>query len=479
MKEEQEVNVSVSVKSTKEKAPKVQVSLVEKAFNSVEELVVDFFDAIPKLKFTLEATTLSFDLSDCYPKSTTELRKLKVRANNAPKLNYQITWQTNEAQELEVKLLSVQKNGATEIAKEVVSDAKKVTSALKEMVTVSLKECANRIKEYHHSNAEKIAKILSGDGATLEDLEGVWELPEEVYRLIDGLNNSLLKEMDKSYNHFIESANSDKKTKAMLFGTLSHLNSLEKEKYNEQVVITEVLSKATNEGKKQDLVNSIIHAGRYVVDPKVQANVDKGAEKLKAHPLSSALLANSKYEQVYVWGQDVEVNGTTLTAICKGKADGEIVEPSRELAELICKYLRVYSVEEVMSSVIVWEMKTTNDASDLNFIRTYENFDYDIQGACYSLGARKLYNKPVIFLIVALESSAPFEVNVFPVSPSDIDSAEDVYLNRLARCLRHREDNNLWKGYSLRKDEFLSRRYYAQNKNLDRASRKIDSDEEL
>lgn len=479
MNNSEDSNVTeISAKKTSK--TKEKISLLEKAFNSTEELVKDYFDHIPKATFSLDASGVEFDLSNSYEKKNSEFKKINVRANNSPKLTYKIAWKMADESSLEVRLISIAKNGETEISKETVEDAKKVDSVMKSMITTALSECAIRIKDYLTSNAHKIAKVLSGDDCDASEIEGVWTLPEEIYRLIDALNNSNLKYLDKSYNHFEVDRSEQKKTKSMGFGSVTHLKALEEEKYRERIVVTEVLGKNTNEGKKQALINDIVLAGKEVISPEVEREVDSACEKLKSHPLAGALIAESKFEQVYIWLQDVELPATngkparTVHELLKAKVDGEITQPSEKLAEVLAKYLRMYSEEEILNSVIIWEFKTTNDASDLNFNKTYENFDYDIQGAQYSLGARKIYGKPVIFLIVAVEDSAPYEVNVFPVNPLDIESSEDVIFNRLQRYVIHRENSQIWRGYPLTKEEFLTRRSFAQSKNLDRASRKIE-----
>lgn len=92
------------------------------------------------------------------------------------------------------------------------------------------------------------------------------------------------------------------------------------------------------------------------------------------------------------------------------------------------------------------DLKTTRDASDDGFRRSYRAYGYDIQAAMMELAVRSTGRRYAGHLIVAIETSAPYAVNLFKPSRRSILEAHEKVSHALA-IMRTCIESGQWPGY--------------------------------
>lgn len=150
------------------------------------------------------------------------------------------------------------------------------------------------------------------------------------------------------------------------------------------------------------------------------ADVHAMVAALRAHPASAALLkAVVASELPIVW--DCPTTGIQ----CKARLDA--------LA---------------LGKDVVIDLKTTRDASPREFARSIWNYGYHIQAAHYVAAAEAYTEKrPTDYVIIAVESSAPYAVAVYRLQPTVIAKGESERM-RLLDLLAECRAKNHWPAYS-------------------------------
>lgn len=238
--------------------------------------------------------------------------------------------------------------------------------------------------------------------------EGLWQLPESIYRTAPGINNSELKHIRRSPAHYMaEKAKDREQTASQLFGTLLHAMVLEPEAVD-YVVRPAGIDYRTKDGKawRQEQTSPIIDAD--------EADALKScAAAVQQHPLVARMLENA-------W-TEVAVFSKWKGLLLKGKVD--IIGKDSE------------------GRTFIADLKTTEDASPAEFPYSARRWNYIRQPAYYAdlVGADKFY-------FIAVEKSAPFAVCVYEVDEPTMARSRMLYeedLEVLLRCL----DTNRWPAY--------------------------------
>jgi hypothetical protein len=109
---------------------------------------------------------------------------------------------------------------------------------------------------------------------------------------------------------------------------------------------------------------------------------------------------------------------------------------------IACK-ARLDRVIPLENETLVLDLKTTDNISPTKFQSKLVDLGYDFQAAWYSHAAEIAYGKPVRFIFVAIERSAPYTIDFFEAPRYMINEAR--YKNKKAlRILKECKEKNEW-----------------------------------
>ena len=117
---------------------------------------------------------------------------------------------------------------------------------------------------------------------------------------------------------------------------------------------------------------------------------------------------------------------------------------------------------------IIVDLKTAADASPNGFARSVANYKYHVHAYAYMTGLRELghVDDECAYLIVAVESTAPYAVGVYSLDRSDIELGGKLYVEAAEKMLEC-QATDTWPGYSNDEVSLLSLPTWAR-KNHDR-----------
>lgn len=254
--------------------------------------------------------------------------------------------------------------------------------------------------------------------------EQALEVPEAEYREIPAINWSNLKHMGTSplhYKYFRDNPVPDKP--AWVLGRAVHTAVLEPDLFEDQyAILPEVWpdegwkndgKKVVRSGKRWDE----FEAGNHDREIITFGDADKAlamAASVRAHPIARPYLDEPGHrERVLRWTDPK----TGLD--CKGRADG-----------IGCRLL---------------ELKTGRDVDPWRFPKAVATYQYHGQLAYYLDGAwldAASYEPTQVPIVIAVESSPPYDVAVYGVTEETLSAGRDLYrrlLDRLAECMESDE----------------------------------------
>jgi hypothetical protein len=236
-------------------------------------------------------------------------------------------------------------------------------------------------------------------------------IPFDAYRMIDAVNQSLLYYVEKSPKHAAYSLTVESKdTPAMAMGRAAHALVFEPSTFCDRYVKAIEVDKRTTQGKKDWEIFQQTVVGKTIIPADDFDSVFEIAKEVRSHPASAVLLSDIHPELTLLWND--EATGIN----CKGRADA-------------------YN-EELRCFI---DLKTTLDASESGFYRTYESRGYGRQAAWYLAGAKKIGLPVDHFCFIAAEKEPPYGVQVFKVTERDVQKYTDInnrLLQRWANCKR-------------------------------------------
>jgi len=237
----------------------------------------------------------------------------------------------------------------------------------------------------------------------------------EQYAALDGVNWSSLKNMEDSplhYKHRLDSKE-DTDTTGRSMGRLLHTLVLEPHNFGDGYAI---YPGPTRRGKEWDAFKAE-NAGKTILKENELVEVRAQAAAVRAHPEVAPLLVGAETEKTIVW------NEPRHGIRCKSRLD--LWNP--KLATLV-------------------DLKGCQTTDPRRFGQMAARMGYFAQLAHYyqavALGLRRaVYD----VLIVAVETSAPYDVAVFKLEDQDLEVGRiyvDDYLDKLKACL----DSGVWPG---------------------------------
>lgn len=210
-------------------------------------------------------------------------------------------------------------------------------------------------------------------------------MTEAQYHQLERMSSHRLMDFKRSPEFYFrkhitkEIQNAD--SKSMGLGRLVHLAILEPERFTSSVKITPTVDRRTKEGKSAfEAFNSSLTETDVMVDQESY----KTALAIKDSFFSRVDMFNGgEFEKIHLF----EMNGVE----CKAKFD-------------------------YIDDNYIIDLKTTQSCSDDSFKWSSKKFGYDLQAAFYYNAAIAMDGKPRAYLIAAIETEAPYLMNVFEVT---------------------------------------------------------------
>ncbi len=250
------------------------------------------------------------------------------------------------------------------------------------------------------------------------------EMSDEEYNAIPALRASDLKVFAKSAAHYkAYKALPREETEALRFGQLVHLRCLQPDVYKKRMVICKKFDRRTKDGK---LAYAEFQAG---LSPDALIVTEEEDKQLRG--IRASFWDYLKHRR-QIWDSITAVERAGIATLrgvkCKIKPD-------------------MFSFDESLLLQQMWDLKTTQDASESAFIRSIYNYGYHLQAAFYALVAEEITGFPFDkFTFLAIEVAEPYAIREFELSETAMHHAKSIVLQKLeyfACC----EQMDLWEAY--------------------------------
>ena len=253
-------------------------------------------------------------------------------------------------------------------------------------------------------------------------MNGISNITREQYDRVTRVNWSTLKLMGKSPAHYRErlehppGPDSD----AMAQGRVTHLAAFEPERLGDVAIWEE----GARRGKQWEAFCAD-NRGREIVTRATYDNALAIGRAARTNPMAARFLSGGKGEVTVQWTVKVPAVGALegYEVDCKGRLDF------------------------VANCGALVDLKTTRDASPEAFGRQCFNLEYHAQCAFYADGYEAATGQALPFVVVAVETSAPYVVQVYEVPFEILELGRERYralLDTLNHCRTHSE----WPGYA-------------------------------
>jgi hypothetical protein len=246
---------------------------------------------------------------------------------------------------------------------------------------------------------------------------------EDYHRKYDGWSKSALDKVTKSIAHYqasVESFDADESA-AKALGSAFHCAILTPELYKSEYVVAPICDKRTKAGKEEYEAFLKECPGKNIVTAESAGVIELMIKSVREHPIASALFSAGDAEHSFFW-----IDKRTGLK-CKCRPD----------------YLR--------RDKLVIDLKTTRDAGYFPFQRDIVNYRYHVQGAYFCDGITAVTGeKHGQFLIVAVETSAPYAISIYNLDSDGIAVGRRAYQLDLDKIVAYdkQPEAEKWAGYT-------------------------------
>lgn len=252
---------------------------------------------------------------------------------------------------------------------------------------------------------------------------------DKEYRAAEGINKSALWHLTKNpayFKYMLE--NPQEPTPALLFGQAIHKMILEPDDFLNEFAVMPQVDRRTKEGKEIAATFELEAQGKTIIN---QADMDKitaMAFGLQQSKYATSMLNKATAKELPIFWTD-------------------------ERSKLKCK-CKVDGIVELSDRIIIFDYKTTMDASENAFMRAAIKYGYDVQAAHYIRGikADRGNDKAIDFVFIAQEKTEPYCVNVFQADDDFIEFGL-TRLNDLMEIYQYCTENDDWYGYEGKSDQ--------------------------
>ena len=254
-------------------------------------------------------------------------------------------------------------------------------------------------------------------------------VPMSEYHKWDAASNSRLSRLLKSPAHLKAAMDEEyTETPAQRQGRVSHTAILEPDEFESRYVVIGQCDGKTKSGKRCSRSGAVYREGQSFCgqhDPKPGV-AHEGPEVISESERDVALAQRDK-----VFSRAAAK--TLLTG--SGEVELGVLWHDQE-TDVLCKGRWDRHSPDIAGGAIV-DLKTTKDASRLEFERSIFNFGYFRQAGLYLSGAQVRRLPAKRFVIIAVEKTPPYEVAVYRLSDSATEEGlkqSRLLLRRYAEC---------------------------------------------
>jgi len=175
----------------------------------------------------------------------------------------------------------------------------------------------------------------------------------------------------------------------------------------------------------------------YAISPKFDKRTKKGKEdfaEFTKNNMFKNIISESDYELITEISLKV-MNDTAVHQLLKHGEAEKIVTWHNKHHDVKCKGMLDYHRDDM-----IIDLKTTKDCSYSGFMKSMIQYKYHKQAAFYMDAV-----KATRFIIVAIEKTAPFAINIFELGDDMIDEGRDMY-NQELEIYKYCIDNDYWPG---------------------------------
>ena len=229
------------------------------------------------------------------------------------------------------------------------------------------------------------------------------------YRALPGVNWSTLKHMRVSPRHYRHARDNPRPdTAALSLGRMVHARVFEPIRFASDYVVWPAKNKRRF-GKKWDAFKAE-HPGKEIVTEADHDYAQRIGDALDAHPVAAPYIARGEAEKAFQW--------------------------TDEATRLPCKCRVDFLSASVPATV---DLKTAADISPYRFAGQVARLGYHGQGAFYSDGVAANGHGALPFVLIAVESSPPFDVIVYRLDEDSLYAGTEEYrelLTKVAACTK-------------------------------------------
>lgn len=254
------------------------------------------------------------------------------------------------------------------------------------------------------------------------------EMTDEDYNALPGLRATDLKVFARSAAHYKAYKEQPRtETEALRWGKLVHLRCLQPDVYRKYKVIAPKFDRRTKDGK---LAAAEFEASLLPESVIVSEDEDRRLKQIRANFWEYLKHRRQIWDSITA----VERAGTATVrgVLCKIKPD-------------------MFCFDETLLLQQMWDLKTTQDASETAFVRSIYNYGYHLQAAFYAVVAEEITGFPFDkFTFLAIETEPPYAVREYELSETAMHHAKSIVLQKLeyfACC----QAMDLWEAYPAQK----------------------------
>lgn len=250
----------------------------------------------------------------------------------------------------------------------------------------------------------------------------VYGQARERYDAEDRVNWSTLKLLAKSPAHYRDNLINGRADKSVYrLGRVTHMHVYEPERVRGELAVWEGGRRYGNEWDAFVEEN----AGREILTAKEVSEVRAIANAVRSDPHAQKYVNGGKGEPTLLWDHVIPAFGDLPEYVFKMKGRPDFIASCGAIVDL----------------------KSTKNAHPDKFASDSWNFGYHAQAALYVDGYEAITGQRLPYVIIAVEKTAPYVVQVFTVEDDMIEEGREHYrdlLGTLAFC----KNENVWPGYA-------------------------------
>lgn len=242
------------------------------------------------------------------------------------------------------------------------------------------------------------------------------------YDAIDSDNFSSIKHLAKSPFHY-KNRQPLEETDALQLGRVAHIGAFEPETFEDRIAVW----RKRRQGREwEDFHGMYSYEGREVITAAILDRALRIVKAVRESTQAFHYLVDGDAEMTAQWD-----NGIT------GRSRGRI---------------------DYLGPNCIVDLKTCADASPEGFGRAAWRNHYHVQAAYYVDGVKAATGREMPFVFIAVESSAPYVVQVYRVPPELIEMGRETYRDWLTTLHRCRTTGK-WPGYAEHETDLLPPRW--------------------